>query len=104
VVTAKESTTAIVSGANPANVARRKQQAAKLKRRLDAQKEERRRERAEIHKQIYGEPLPEFEEIITAGVRWLSKRHHPDAGGSEDKMAAINAAADALRRRVSLPC
>jgi hypothetical protein len=40
------------------------------------------------------------EEIITAGLRALACVHHPDAGGSDETMAAVNLAAEALRDHV----
>ncbi len=40
------------------------------------------------------EPLTE--DLISARKRQLAKRHHPDRGGSVEKMAAINDAADIL--------
>lgn len=40
------------------------------------------------------EPLTE--EVIAARKRLLAKKHHPDRGGSAEKMAAINNAADVL--------
>lgn len=40
------------------------------------------------------EPLTE--EVITARKRALAKKHHPDRGGSVEKMATINNAADVL--------
>jgi hypothetical protein len=36
-------------------------------------------------------------ELISAGLRVLSKRHHPDVGGSHGAMLAVNAAAEWLR-------
>lgn len=47
-------------------------------------------------------PAPDLaDEIIGAGLRNLSRRHHPDAaGGSHEKMVALNAAAEWLRRVV----
>lgn len=36
-------------------------------------------------------------EIVTAGVRALTVRNHPDLGGNHDKMVAINAAATWLK-------
>jgi len=35
-------------------------------------------------------------ELVEAARRVLAKRHHPDAGGTDEAMAAINAAADLL--------
>jgi hypothetical protein len=40
------------------------------------------------------------EEIIGAGLRSLTRRHHPDAGGSHEAMLAVNAAAEWLRQTV----
>ena len=39
-------------------------------------------------------------EIIKQGVRALMRQHHPDAGGSVDRMAAVNNAADVLRTAI----
>jgi hypothetical protein len=44
------------------------------------------------------------DEIVTAGVRSLAKKFHPDAGGDHERMVVINQAADWLRqqaRRIS---
>jgi len=38
-------------------------------------------------------------EIISAGVRTLARTHHPDVGGDNGKMAAINEAANWLRAK-----
>jgi len=40
-------------------------------------------------------------ELVEAARRVLAKRHHPDAGGDEETMRAINAAADLLLKRIS---
>lgn len=37
------------------------------------------------------------EELVGAGLRSLARRHHPDAGGSDDVMQRVNAAAEWLR-------
>jgi hypothetical protein len=37
------------------------------------------------------------ESVITAGLQALSKRHHPDAGGTDADMALLNAAVCKLR-------
>ncbi len=40
-------------------------------------------------------------ELVEAARRVLAKRYHPDAGGDEETMRAINAAADLLLKRIS---
>ncbi len=41
------------------------------------------------------------EQIISAGVRELAKKHHPDkGGGSSEIMTAVNGAADWLRDQI----
>ncbi len=35
-------------------------------------------------------------EVVSAGRQMLAKRYHPDAGGSHERMVAVNAAADYL--------
>lgn len=40
-------------------------------------------------------------ELINAGYRALSRKHHPDAGGSHEAMVKVNRALDALRKMVS---
>jgi Putative quorum-sensing-regulated virulence factor len=42
--------------------------------------------------------------IIRAGVRQLSKRRHPDVGGSNEVMSLINQTADRLRELAGLRC
>lgn len=37
-------------------------------------------------------------EMINAGYRTLSRKHHPDAGGSHEKMVEVNRALEALRK------
>jgi hypothetical protein len=45
------------------------------------------------------------DEIISAGVKKLALRHHPDVGGTEESMKAVNRAGEILRRMVrSLKC
>ena len=39
------------------------------------------------------------DEIIQAGVRSLAKKHHPDHGGSDDKMIQINVCADWIKEQ-----
>jgi hypothetical protein len=39
-------------------------------------------------------------EIVAAGYKTLAKKHHPDAGGSNDKMQKLNAAHRVLKRRL----
>jgi len=39
------------------------------------------------------------DELIAAGLRTLSKKYHPDVGGSTAHMQAINAAAEWLRQQ-----
>jgi hypothetical protein len=41
-------------------------------------------------------------EIINAGYRALSRKHHPDLGGSHDKMVALNRVCDQLRLIVGI--
>ena len=38
-----------------------------------------------------------MEELMTAGLRTLTLKHHPDVGGDTAKMQSINAAAARLR-------
>jgi hypothetical protein len=46
------------------------------------------------------EPMVEMaEQIISAGLKALAKKHHPDAGGSEAEMQRLNAAAARLREK-----
>lgn len=40
------------------------------------------------------------EEVLSAGVRALARKRHPDAGGSNERMAAVNAAVDWIREKV----
>jgi len=40
------------------------------------------------------------ESIVSVGYRQLSRKLHPDVGGSHEEMLALNAAADWLRRVV----
>lgn len=48
-----------------------------------------------------GCPDPEVaNQLISAGLRTLARQHHPDLGGSPQKMTAVNTAAEWLRRRV----
>ena len=39
-------------------------------------------------------------DMINAGYRALSRKHHPDAGGSHEKMVEVNRALEALRKVV----
>ena len=39
-------------------------------------------------------------EIVTAGLRALAKRHHPDAGGDAERMTRVNVTAAWLRERL----
>lgn len=39
--------------------------------------------------------------IVSAGVKALVVKHHPDAGGKHEDMAAINATADWLRATIT---
>ncbi len=39
-----------------------------------------------------------YQELIDAGRRALAKKYHPDAGGSEETMKAVNAVADKAAR------
>jgi len=39
-------------------------------------------------------------EIINAGYRTLSRKHHPDLGGTHEQMVAINRVCDRLRQIV----
>lgn len=36
-------------------------------------------------------------ELVSAGLRSVSRRYHPDAGGTHDAMIAVNTAAEWLR-------
>ena|SRR5215472_17588 len=36
-------------------------------------------------------------ELVNAGYRALSRKHHPDAGGSHEQMVAVNKICDILR-------
>lgn len=47
-----------------------------------------------------GVDLETANRIITSGVRALSKKHHPDAGGSNDRMTKLNTVADEIRSRI----
>jgi hypothetical protein len=53
-------------------------------------------------------PMPDgtvCAEIVSAGLRSVARRYHPDAGGTHDQMIAATAAADWLRAQVrSLSC
>jgi len=40
-------------------------------------------------------------EVINAGYRVLSRKHHPDAGGTHDKMVVVNRVCDQLRLLVA---
>jgi hypothetical protein len=40
------------------------------------------------------------DELISAGVRSLAKKYHPDLGGDTERMQAVNACADWLRSQV----
>lgn len=43
-------------------------------------------------------PAPDLaEELVGAGLRSLARRHHPDAGGTDDDMQQINAVTEWLR-------
>jgi DnaJ-class molecular chaperone len=37
------------------------------------------------------------DEIVAAGYRALAKERHPDAGGTHERMAELNRAAEALK-------
>ncbi len=50
---------------------------------------------ASAHQALYLAPGAPAE-LVEAARRVLAKRHHPDAGGDEETMRAINAAADLL--------
>jgi hypothetical protein len=41
-----------------------------------------------------------IDEIVSAGVRALSKKYHPDVGGDHRKMVSINQTADWIREQV----
>jgi hypothetical protein len=43
---------------------------------------------------------PVAEELVTAGLRQLTQRHHPDCGGSTQVMQQVNQAAEWLRAAV----
>ena len=46
-------------------------------------------------------PAPELAyELIGSGLRNLSRLHHPDVGGNHERMVALNAVAEWLRRLV----
>ena len=51
-------------------------------------------------RQLVGEVQVMAQEIVSAGYRALSRRHHPDAGGSHEKMLLVNRAAKHLREVV----
>ena len=53
-----------------------------------------------MHESIVGEVHGMAQEIVSAGYRALSRRHHPDAGGSHEKMLLVNRAAAHLREAV----
>jgi Putative quorum-sensing-regulated virulence factor len=61
--------------------------------------------RAEYDRRLYSQSPglivnPEIvEELVSAGLRALSKKHHPDVGGSHETMVAINATAEWLRQQ-----
>lgn len=38
-------------------------------------------------------------EIISTGLRYLARKHHPDAGGDHETMVALNNCCDWLRTR-----
>ena len=45
-----------------------------------------------------------IDELVSAGLRTLSKKFHPDVGGSHERMQAINAAADWVRQQARALC
>ena len=47
-----------------------------------------------------GVDLKLADEIVSAGLRVLARKSHPDAGGSNDKMKALNNAADSIKKRI----
>jgi hypothetical protein len=40
-------------------------------------------------------------ELVNAGYRLLSRKHHPDLGGSHEQMVAINKVCDVLRNMIT---
>lgn len=46
------------------------------------------------------EAVPIADELVTAGYRALTRRHHPDAGGNHRTMVLVNTAATWLRDAV----
>lgn len=38
-------------------------------------------------------------EIVSTGLRYLARKHHPDVGGTHDTMVALNNCADWLKAR-----
>lgn len=50
---------------------------------------------------VPAEIRPTAEELIAAGLRALTRKHHPDLGGSHDGMVRVNLTAETLRRVVA---
>jgi hypothetical protein len=46
------------------------------------------------------EAVPVADELVTAGYRALTRRHHPDAGGDHRTMTLVNTAVAWLRHQV----
>jgi hypothetical protein len=40
-----------------------------------------------------------IDELVSAGLRTLSKKYHPDLGGNHDSMVALNTCAEWLRQQ-----
>jgi hypothetical protein len=66
--------------------------------------------RLEYDRRIYSQSSglivnPEIvDELVSAGVRTLTKRYHPDCGGDHARMTAVNQAAEWLRSQAREVC
>ena len=62
---------------------------------VDAERQRRATRRAP--REPHTPPLDAVDSLVSAGVRTLAKRHHPDVGGNPEIMVTLNATAAWLR-------
>ncbi len=73
-----------------------------LRRAVDSELERRAKGTSSNHALVHPCPAPDVaRDLINAGLRWLARRHHPDAGGSHDAMVKVTTAADWLREQIA---
>jgi len=81
--------------------ARRAWEEAQARARARAREEARRQHEASSRVYMSSEDQAIALDLINAGYRAMSRKHHPDLGGSHEQMVAINKICDKLRNMIS---